>query len=68
MFMFRKKTELPTPTEALRGRDSPMPVTNRHAVLGHPLLPPFPENMEQVLFGMGCFWGAEKAFWSLPGV
>lgn len=68
MFMFRKKTELPSSSEALRGRDKPMAVTNRHAVLGNPLLPPFPDGMQQILFGMGCFWGAEKAFWSLPGV
>ena len=68
MFLFRKKTELPTAKEALPGRAQPMSVTNRHAVLGHPLQPPFPAGMQQVLFGMGCFWGAEKAFWSLPGV
>ncbi len=68
MFLFRKKTELPTAKEALPGRDTPMPVTNRHAVLGHPLQPPFPDGLQQVLFGMGCFWGAEKAFWSLPGI
>ncbi len=68
MFMFRKKSELPSASEALRGRDTSMSVTNRHAVLGHPLQPPFPETMQQVLFGMGCFWGAEKTFWGLPGV
>jgi peptide-methionine (S)-S-oxide reductase len=68
MFMFRKKTELPTTQEALRGRDTAMPITNQHAVLGHPLQPPFPETMQQVLFGMGCFWGAEKVFWGLHGV
>jgi peptide-methionine (S)-S-oxide reductase len=68
MFMFRKKTDLPSPAEALRGRDTPMPISNRHAVLDHPLRPPFPDQMHQVLFGMGCFWGAEKAFWSLPGI
>ncbi|MFP4075169.1 MAG: peptide-methionine (S)-S-oxide reductase MsrA [Halochromatium sp.] len=68
MFPFRKKTALPTAKEALPGRARAMSVTNRHAVLGHPLQPPFPEGMRQVLFGMGCFWGAEKAFWSLPGV
>jgi peptide-methionine (S)-S-oxide reductase len=45
-----------------------MPVTNRHAVHGRPIRPPFPEGLERALFGMGCFWGAEKAFWSLPGV
>ncbi|MBK5931588.1 peptide-methionine (S)-S-oxide reductase [Halochromatium salexigens] len=68
MFLFRKKTELPTAKDALPGRTQPMPVTNRHAVLDHPLQPPFPDGMQQVVFGMGCFWGAEKAFWSLPGV
>jgi peptide-methionine (S)-S-oxide reductase len=68
MFLFRKKTELPSEKEALPGRATPMPVTNRYAVLGHPIQPPFPEGLQQVLFGMGCFWGAEKAFWSLPGV
>lgn len=68
MFLFRKKTELPTAQEALRGRDNPMPVTNRHAVNGRPIQPPFPEPLEQVLFGMGCFWGAERAFWERAGV
>jgi peptide-methionine (S)-S-oxide reductase len=68
MFLFRKKTEMPTADEALPGRDRPMSVTNRHAVLGTPLQPPFPDGLELALFGMGCFWGAERAFWQLPGV
>jgi len=68
MFMFRKKTELPSADEALPGRDRPMPVTNRHAVHGHPIQPPFPEGTELALFGMGCFWGVERMFWQLPGV
>ena len=68
MYFFRTKTRLPTKEEALPGRDEPMPVTNRHHVNGHPIQPPFPPGMQQALFGLGCFWGAEKAFWQLPGV
>ena len=66
--LLRRKTELPTEEEALPGRETAMPVTNRHAVLGHPILPPFPEGLEQALFGLGCFWGAERRFWEAPGV
>ncbi len=65
---WKKKTALPRPEEALPGRPDLMPVTDRHAVHGRPILPPFPEGLERALFGMGCFWGAEKAFWSIPGV
>jgi len=68
MYFFRTKTRLPTKEEALPGRDEPMPVTNRHHVNGHPIQPPFPSGMQQAMFGLGCFWGAEKAFWQLPGV
>jgi peptide-methionine (S)-S-oxide reductase len=68
MFMFRKKTEMPRPDEALPGRDRTMPVTNRHYVNGNPILPPFPERMQLALFGLGCFWGAERRFWQIDGV
>ncbi|WP_297526535.1 peptide-methionine (S)-S-oxide reductase MsrA [Thiohalobacter sp.] len=63
-----RKTRMVTPEAALPGRDTPMPVTNRHHVSGRPLLPPFPEGLAEVLFGMGCFWGAERRFWMLDGV
>jgi peptide-methionine (S)-S-oxide reductase len=66
--MFRRKTEMPAPDQALEGRDESMPVPERHAVLGTPLTPPWPGGHEQAVFGLGCFWGAEKAFWSLDGV
>ena len=56
------------PAEALPGRSVEMPVADRHAVLGTPLKPPFPEGFEQSIVGMGCFWGAEKVFWQAPGV
>ncbi|RMG29139.1 MAG: peptide-methionine (S)-S-oxide reductase MsrA [Gammaproteobacteria bacterium] len=68
MIPFTRKTTLPSPDEALPGRDRPMPVPERHFVNGHPMLPPWPEGMEAVLFGMGCFWGAERRFWETPGV
>ncbi len=67
-FLFRHKTELPAPDQALPGRDTPMPVPARHEVLGTPLQPPFPEDTERAIFGLGCFWGAERAFWTLPGI
>jgi peptide-methionine (S)-S-oxide reductase len=54
--------------EALPGRDREMPVPARHAVLGTPLKPPFPDGLEEVVVGMGCFWGAERVFWQAPGV
>jgi peptide-methionine (S)-S-oxide reductase len=59
---------LPTATEALPGRRERMPVPARHYVNGHPLVGPFPDGLEQALFGLGCFWGAERKFWQLPGV
>ena len=56
------------PEDALPGRDEAMPVPARHEVLGTPIAPPFPEGLEQVVVGMGCFWGAERVFWRAPGV
>ena len=63
-----KKTELPGANEALAGRNDELVITNRHAVLGRPLKPPFPDRAQQIAFGMGCFWGAERVFWEMPGV
>ena len=62
------KTAMPQPDQALRGRTEPMPVPEKHHVNGNRLTPPFPDGSELALFGMGCFWGAERKFWQLPGV
>ena len=59
---------MPDASEALPGRDTPIAVPERHTVLGTPLVPPFPEGIETVQLGLGCFWGAERIFWRLPGV
>jgi peptide-methionine (S)-S-oxide reductase len=67
-FLFRQKAEQVTPDQALPGREERMQVPARHDVLGTPLEPPFPEGLEQAVFGLGCFWGAEKVFWEAPGV
>lgn len=66
--LFGKKSSLPTAEEALPGRTTPMPLVDKHFVNGHPLKPPFPTGMEQVIFGLGCFWGAERCFWQKDGV
>jgi peptide-methionine (S)-S-oxide reductase len=68
MLFTRKQLELPQPEDALPGRSERMPVPARHFVNGHPLEPPFPDGTERALFGMGCFWGAERKFWEAPGV
>ncbi len=68
MFNYRKPVAMPAPESALPGRTEKMPVPEHHYINGHPLMPPFPAGLEQAMFGMGCFWGAERMFWQLPGV
>ena len=69
MFGWMKhKLELPTPERALRGRDEALAVPEHHHVNGNRLAPPYPEGLQLALFGMGCFWGAERRFWELDGV
>jgi peptide-methionine (S)-S-oxide reductase len=68
MLFSRNKLEIPSTEDALAGREAEMPVPDRHAVLGTPLKPPFPEGIEVAQFGLGCFWGAERLFWQLDGV
>ncbi|MFI5015568.1 MAG: peptide-methionine (S)-S-oxide reductase MsrA [Hyphomicrobiales bacterium] len=68
MFSFRKRAAMPSRSEALPGRAQPIPTAQTHFVNGRKLAPPYPAGFEQAIFGMGCFWGAEKAFWDIPGV
>lgn len=68
VFLRYKKLELPTPDQAAPGRLIEMPVADTHTVLGTPLKGPWPAGLETAVFGMGCFWGAERIFWRLPGV
>jgi peptide-methionine (S)-S-oxide reductase len=67
-FLLNKTVELVEPDRALQGRDAEMQVPERHEVLGTPLRPPFPDGFEQLIVGLGCFWGAERVFWQVPGV
>jgi peptide-methionine (S)-S-oxide reductase len=64
----RDKTRMVAAEEALPGRSTPMPVPELHAVTGHRIVPPFPDGLRTAVFGMGCFWGAERIFWRTPGV
>lgn len=68
LFGFGKKTHMPSPEEALSGREQQMRVPDQHYVNGNPLKPPYPEGMEMAMFGLGCFWGAERKFWQQEGV
>ncbi len=68
MFIFKKNIHRVSPEQALSGRSDPIPTAERHFVNGNPLKGPYPDTFQQAMFGMGCFWGAEKAFWTLPGI
>jgi peptide-methionine (S)-S-oxide reductase len=68
MFSFRKSARMPTPEEALPGRSTPLPTATTHFVNGNPLKGPYPAGYETAMFGLGCFWGAERKFWQEPGV
>ena len=68
MWFPSRSPSMPSPERALPGRAEPMPIPERHFVNGAPLTPPWPEGTKTAIFGLGCFWGAEKAFWTLPGV
>ena len=68
MSLFSKRTAIPKPEDALPGRTEKMSVPERHFVNGNPLMPPFPDGMETAMFGLGCFWGAERKFWHTKGV
>lgn len=68
IFFSKQQAQMPMQEQALPGRQEPMQVAQHHYVNGNLLSPPFPEGMELALFGLGCFWGAEKKFWELPGV
>jgi peptide-methionine (S)-S-oxide reductase len=68
MFSFLKPSRIPSADQALPGRDAPIPTAETHFVNGRPLKGPFPDGLSRAMFGMGCFWGVEKMFWSAPGV
>ena len=66
MFMLKKSLDMPSAADALKGRATPIPTATHHFVNGRPLKPPFPAGLETAMFGLGCFWGAERKFWELP--
>ena len=68
MALLRKKSTMPSETSALPGRSTPLNVPEKHFVNGHRIVPPFPAGLHEAVFAMGCFWGAERLFWQLPGV
>ena len=68
MSFMQKKLTIPDADEALPGRDTAISISNHHTVLGKPVMPPFPDGMEEAVFGLGCFWGAERKFWQMEGV
>ena len=68
MALFRRKSNMPAADAALPGRDTPLKVPEAHFVNGHRTVPPFPAGLREAVFGLGCFWGAERIFWQLPGV
>lgn len=68
MWLSRKNAEMPTADTALPGREQALPVADKHYVNGHSIKPPFPEGMQEIIIGMGCFWGVERLFWELEGV
>ena len=68
LFNFLRKAKMVAPGDALPGRTTPMPVPPQHYVTGRTMTPPFPEGMERAVFGLGCFWGAERKFWETQGV
>ena len=68
MALFRRKSTMPAADSALPGRTTPLKVPEAHFVNGHRIVPPFPAGLREAIFGLGCFWGAEKLFWQLPGV
>ena len=67
-FGLDKKSQLPKAEDALPGRETVMPIENKHYVNGHPIKQPFPDGTKQIIFALGCFWGAERLFWKIPGV
>ncbi len=68
MWSRRQKAEIPSPEDALAGREQPLEISGVHHVNGSSMLPPFPDGSETLYVGMGCFWGAERFFWQIPGV